>query len=116
MTTANINPEIAAEMGHLERFQSALEDQMQRTGTGLFSATDETETINVTLNGKLCMVGLYIDESVMRLGPKTLEQRINEALLLAQAAATEAAVAQYAQLCSSLGEIAQSLLKTVEPS
>ncbi len=113
MTAANMppgtHPQVVEALDQLKRFNSALEDQMQRTATGSFSATDETETVDVTINGHRCLTGLHIEDGLLRLGAETVEQRINEALGRAQASATQATQAQQAELVSTLSEVAASL-------
>jgi DNA-binding protein YbaB len=113
MTTENMrsgmHPNVAQALEHLERFNSALEGQMRQTATGSFSATDESETVHVTLNGYRSLTGLRIDEGLLRLGADTVGSRINEALTKAQAAATETTESQQTDLVAALSEIANSL-------
>jgi DNA-binding protein YbaB len=82
---------------------------MRRTDTENFRGTDQAETVEVTLNGHRCLTGLEIEEGLLRLGAETVQQRINEALLNAQGAATEARQAENAQLVRTLVDITQSL-------
>jgi DNA-binding protein YbaB len=118
MTTANTSPGTHPNVGdaleQLRRFNSALEAQMQRTATGSFSASDETETVEVTINGHRCLTGLHIEDGLLRLGAETVEQRINEALGRAQAVASQASLAQQADLVASLSEVATSLTEMVK--
>jgi len=113
MTTENMSsgmhPNVAQALEHLERFNSALEGQMRQTATGSFSATDESETVHVTLNGYRSLTGLRIDEGLLRLGADTVGLRINEALAKAQAAASETTESQQTDLVAALSEIANSL-------
>jgi hypothetical protein len=101
-----MHPQVAAALEQLQRFNSALETQMQRTATGSFSGSDETETVEVTIDGHRCLTGVHIEDGLLRLGAETVEQRINEALGRAQATATQATQAQQEELMSSLSEMA----------
>jgi DNA-binding protein YbaB len=112
MSTAT-HPQVAEAFEQLKRFNSALRDQMYRTNTGFFTATDEDKTVNVTINGQRTLTGLYIEDGLLRLGPETVEQRINEALSNAQAAATEAFAEQQEQLIASLAEATAGLQKAL---
>ncbi|OBF13497.1 DNA-binding protein [Mycobacterium sp. ACS4054] len=107
------HPQVAQALEQLHQFSSALESQMRRTHIESFTATDETETVEVTINGQRCIVGLDIEDGLLRLGSHTVQQRINEALHNAQAGASAALRAQQAQLFASLTELAGSLQKTV---
>ncbi|MCV7352735.1 YbaB/EbfC family nucleoid-associated protein [Mycobacterium parmense] len=111
--SAGTHPQVAQAMEHLQRFNSLLEGQMRRNDTGTFTGTDEAETVEVTLNGHRCVTGLEIEEGLLRLGAETVQERINEALLNAQAAATGAREAENAQLLRSLVEITGDLQKSV---
>jgi len=108
-----MHPQVAEALRQAQRFQSALEDQMHRTKTESFNATDEAESVQVTLNARYSLTGLYIEEGLLRLGADTVQQRINEALLNARAAATEAIGAEDDQLIESLADIVGSLKKTL---
>lgn len=107
------HPQVAQALEQLHQFSSALESQMRRTHTESFTATDETETVEVTINAQRCIVGLDIEDGLLRLGSHTVQQRINEALHNAQAGASAALRAQQAQLFASLTELAGSLQNTV---
>ncbi|BBX64165.1 DNA-binding protein [Mycobacterium saskatchewanense] len=113
MSSKETHPEAAATLAEFERFTKALEDQINRTNSESFTATDETETVEVTINGHRCLSDLQIEDGLLRLGAATVEERINEALLRAQADATEAIQAQQAQLLASLTEITGSLQRSV---
>lgn len=113
MTSSETHSQVSETLAGLERFNKALEDQMNRTNNGSYMATDETETVEVTINGRRCLTDLHIEDGLLRLGAETVEERVNEALLKAQAGASEAIQSQQAQLISSLTEIAGSLQKAV---
>ncbi len=107
--SAGTHPQVVQALEQLQRFNSVIEGQMRRTDTGSFTATDETGTVEVTLNGHRCLTGLEIEEGLLRLGAAAVQERINEALHTAQAAATDARQAENAQLVRSLVDITRSL-------
>ena len=113
MSTDETHPQVSATLAEFERFTKALEDQMSLTDTSSYTATDETETVEVTINGHRCLTNLHIEDGLLRLGAKTVQQRINEALTNAQLSATEAIQSQQMQLISSLTEITGSMQKSV---
>ena len=111
--TIEMHPQVAEALRQAQLFQSALEDQQHRTNTETFTATDEDKTVEVTLNARLCLTGLYIEDGLLRLGAETVEQRVNEALLNAQAAATAAIDAEQERLIESVAGIAGELQETL---
>jgi DNA-binding protein YbaB len=107
------HPQVAQALEQLQRFSSALESQMYRANTQTFTATDEAQTVAVTINGHRCLTGLHVEDGLLRLGAKTVQQRVNAALQEAQAGASAALQAQQAQLFASLTDLAGSIQKTV---
>jgi DNA-binding protein YbaB len=92
----------AALLREADRLQSALAD-FQHVQTALFSATDEADTVQATVDGHGCLTGLHIEDGLLRLGTETVEQRVNEALENARAAATRAVGAEQEKLLETLG-------------
>ena len=82
-----MHPDVAAVLQQAQRLQSILDDQLHRMNTQTFTATDEAETVEVTLNGHHHLTGVFIEEGLLRLGVETVQQRLNEALQNATAAA-----------------------------
>jgi DNA-binding protein YbaB len=107
------HPQVAEALEQLQKFSSALEEQMRTTNNESYTATDEAESVEVTINGNRLLTGMNIEQGLMRLGPETVSQRINEALRNAQAAATEGLEAQRGALVASLVDIAGSLQNSV---
>lgn len=101
------HPQMTEVLDGLQRFSSSLEEQMNRTSSESFTATDEAETVEVTINGDRCLTGLHIEEGLLRQGAETVQQRINEALHKAQADADGAFEIQQEQVMSSLSDIAR---------
>ncbi|MBV8787396.1 MAG: YbaB/EbfC family nucleoid-associated protein [Mycobacterium sp.] len=111
--TTDSHPQMAAALEEFQRFNEVLEGQMRRKSTDSFTATDEDQTVEVTINGDSCLIDMHIEAGLLRLGAETVEQRINEALLKAQAEAAANFEVQYEQLVDSLGEIVTSLQSIV---
>jgi len=107
------HPQVAQALEQLEKFNQILEDQMHLTNTGSFTATDQAKTVTVTINGNHLLTGMFIEEGLLRLGAETVEQRINEALVHAQAQATAAINGQQHQLITALVDITDDLAKSI---
>jgi DNA-binding protein YbaB len=100
--TTETNPQVAEALQQMQRFISALEDDKYRANTESFTATDDAETVKVTVNGDRWLTGLRIEHGLLRLGAETVRQRIHEALHKAQAAASAATEDQEQQLEETL--------------
>ena len=111
--TAETHPQVAEAMRQMQLFQSALDDQVRRASTESFTATDETESVEVTINGQRLLTGLDIEDGLLRLGSDAVGDRINEALRNAQAVAGAALEAENQRLVGSLTDIASSLMDTL---
>lgn len=109
--TTEMHPQAAEALRQMQRFTSALDEQMRWTNTETFTGTDEAKTVEATINGRLCLTGLRIDDGLPRLGAETVERRINEALRHARAAATAGINAENDRLVAGLVSIAGSLQK-----
>jgi ESX secretion-associated protein EspL len=110
---ADAHPQMAAAMEEFQRFNEVLEGQLRRKSIESFTATDEDRTVEVTINADSCLTDLHIEGGLLRLGAEAVEQRINEALLKAQAEAFANFNAQYEQVVDSLSEILGSLRNIV---
>jgi ESX secretion-associated protein EspL len=89
MSTDNHSP-LDDVLRHTQRMQSAMDDQLHQINSRSFSATDEAKTVSVTVDGRQRLTDLFIRDGLLRLGTETVAQRINEAMLNAQAAAAAA--------------------------
>jgi DNA-binding protein YbaB len=108
------HPQVTNALEQLQRFSDILEEQMQRSGTGSFTASDRTNTVTATIDGHQLLTNLFIEDGLLRLGAETVEERINEALLNAHVAAASATEEQQHQVITALFEIAEGMLKSVE--
>ncbi len=109
--TQDQHPQVAEALEQLKRFNAALEDQMYQTNIESFTGTDEAKTVNVTIDGHHALTGLSIEDGLLRLGAQTVEERLNEALRNAQAAATAAITAQQQQVFASLLDMTEQMMK-----
>lgn len=104
-----MHPQAAEALKLLEQFNSVLSDQMHRSKVATFTGTDAAKSVGATLDGRRMLTGLFVEEGLLRLGAKTVEDRINEALANAQAAAAATIQAQQQQLAASLAHVADCL-------
>lgn len=103
--TDDMHPEVAAVLREAERLQSAMDDQLAKMSTQTFVATDETETVEVTLNGHQLLTDVLIEDGLLRLGAATVESRINEALRKASVLAAESLAVDQERIDAILAEI-----------
>ena len=87
--TDEMHPDVAAVLQQAERLQSLMDEQLHKMKNETFTATDDAETVEVTLNGHHHLTGTFIADGLLRLGAPTVEQRLNEALEKATDAATK---------------------------
>jgi hypothetical protein len=77
--------------------------------TQTFTATDESETVEVTLDGHHHLTGAFIEDGLLRLGAQEVESRLNEALQNATAAATASIEADRERIDAAVAEITADL-------
>ncbi|MGV9797647.1 YbaB/EbfC family nucleoid-associated protein [Mycobacterium sp. NPDC003449] len=104
--TDEIHPQVAAVLRQAQRLQSLMDDQLHKMDTETFTAADETDTVEVTLNGHHHLKAVYIEDGVLlRLGAQVVEQRVNEALQKATAEASAAIEADRERLDETVAQI-----------
>ncbi|MDG5486212.1 MULTISPECIES: YbaB/EbfC family nucleoid-associated protein [Mycolicibacterium] len=86
--TDDMHPDVAAVLQQAQRLQSLMDEQLHKMKNETFTATDDAETVEVTLNGHHHLTGTFIADGLLRLGAPTVEQRLNEALRKATDAAS----------------------------
>lgn len=101
----DMHPQVAAVLRQAQSLQSVLDDQLHKMNTETFTATDESETVEVTLNGHHHLQGIFIQDGLLRLGAQTVEQRLNEALHKATAEATTSIEADRERIDAMVAEI-----------
>ena len=107
--TEDMHPQVAAVLQQAQRLQSIVDEQLQRMNSQTFTATDESATVEVTLNGHHHLTGAFISDGLLRLGATTVEQRLNEALQNATAAATESIEADRERIDAAVTAITADL-------
>jgi DNA-binding protein YbaB len=100
-----MHPQVAAVLKQAQRLQSLMDDQLAKMNTETFTATDEAETVEVTLNGHHWLTGVFIEDGLLRLGAATVEGRVNEALQKASLQASESIEADRERIDAVVAEI-----------
>lgn len=105
------HPQATAVMDEFKKFSDVLEGALKQRGTGSFAAKDDTETVEVVINGDMCVTQVNIEDGLLRLGAETVQDRINDALLKANADAAASIEANQAETFEKLTKIVDSLQK-----
>ncbi|WP_454793246.1 YbaB/EbfC family nucleoid-associated protein [Mycolicibacterium lutetiense] len=84
----DMHPEVAAVLRQAQRLQSLMDDQLHKMANETFTASDETDTVDVTLDGHHKLKSIFIEDGLLRLGAQVVQQRLNEALQKATALAS----------------------------
>lgn len=84
----DMHPEVAAVLRQAQRLQSLMDDQLHKMANETFTASDETDTVDVTLDGHHNLKSIFIEDGLLRLGAEVVQQRLNEALQKATALAS----------------------------
>ena len=103
--TEEMHPQVSAVLAQAQRLQSVMDDQLAKMNTQTFTASDETETVEVTLNGHSWLTDVFIEDGVLRLGAETVEARINEAVQKAMVEATSSLEADRERIDSIVADI-----------
>jgi DNA-binding protein YbaB len=103
------HPQATAVMDEMKKFSGVLEGALMKQAGGSFTAKDETETVEVVINGDRVITQLSIEDGLLRLGAETVQDRINEALMMAQAKATANAEALGEATSEALAGIVNSM-------
>lgn len=103
--TEEMHSQVAAVLHQAQQLQSIMDDQLNRMSTQTFTATDESETVEVTLNGHHHLTEAFIEDGLLRLGVETVQARLNEALQNATAAATASIEADRERIDAAVAQI-----------
>ena len=66
--TDDMHPQVATVLQQAQRMQSIMDEQLHKMSNETFNATDESETVEVTLNGHHYLTGVFIKDGILRLG------------------------------------------------
>ncbi len=100
-----MHPEVAAVLRQAQQLQSLMDEQLNRMDTQTFTGTDQSGTVKVTLNGHHHLTGTVIEDGLLGLGVGEVQQRLNEALHNATAAATAALEADRDRIDAAVADI-----------
>lgn len=112
--TEEVHPEVAAVLRQANRLQALMDEQLSKMQSESFSASDESETVEVTLNGHHWLKDVHIEDGLLRMGADTVEYRVNEALHNATADATASIEADRERLDAVAAEITAELTRGEE--
>ena len=101
----DMHPEVAAVLKQAQRLQSLMDDQLTKMNTETFTAADESDTVEVTLNGHHWLTDVYIEAGLLRLGAEVVQGRVNEALQKAAAQASLSITADRERIDEMITEI-----------
>lgn len=107
--TEEMHPEVTAVLQQAQQLQALMDEQLQKMSTQTFTATDEAETVEVTLDGHHHLTEAFIEDGLLRLGVQEVESRLNEALQIATAAATASIEADRERIDAAVAEITADL-------
>jgi DNA-binding protein YbaB len=99
-----MHPEVAQLLQHWDSVIALLDEQVRRMRSEAFAVTDETGTVEVTVNGQLRLADLRIDPRILGLGAREVSGRINEALSEATDFVNECVDAEVGELESRIAE------------
>lgn len=107
--TAETEQTVTDALQQMQQVMSAIDDEKYRASSESFTATDESGTVTVVVNGDRWLTDLRIEQGLLRLGVETVQQRILEALYQAQAAAFAVANDEQQRIEDSLAGFVNSL-------
>ncbi|ACC42755.1 MULTISPECIES: YbaB/EbfC family nucleoid-associated protein [Mycobacterium] len=82
-----LDPTAARALTLMSQFQSTLQGRFHHMNNGVFKASDETKSVQVTLNGYQWLTGIRIENGLLKeVGAQGVAERVNEALQNAQRA------------------------------
>ena len=100
-----MHPQVAAVLAQAQRLVSIMDDQLDKMKSEKFTATDQSETVEVTLDGHHRLTDVFINDGLLRLGAETVARRLNEALRNASTQATAAIETDWRRLDAAFAEI-----------
>lgn len=105
--TGEMHPQVAAVLAQAQQLQSIMDEQLHKMKHRTFTASDEAETVEVTLDGHHQLTSVHIEEGLLRLGVPVVEQRLNEALQNATEAAAAAIDADRERIDEQVAELTE---------
>lgn len=111
--TEDMHPQVAAVLKQAQALQSLMDDQLNKMAGDTFTATDESKTVEVTLDGHHLLTDVFIEDGLLRLGAETVEARVNEALQKAGELASASIAADRERIDAEIAAITAD--QNVEP-
>jgi DNA-binding protein YbaB len=106
--TGEMHPQVAAVLAQAQQLQSIMDEQLHKMKHQTFTASDETETVEVTLDGHQQLTSVHIEDGLLRQGVHIVEHRLNEALQNATEAASAAIEADRERIDAQVAELTES--------
>lgn len=100
-----MHPQVAAVLRQAGRLQELMDSQLHKMASESFTATDESKSVEVTLNGHQHLVDVFISDGLLRLGADIVALRLNEALDKATEVAAESIAVDQGRLNEAVAEI-----------
>ena len=69
--TMDVHSHVDAVLKYAQRLQALMDEQLDKMAGESFTATDEAETVEVTLNGHHRLVDVFIEDGLLSLDPPT---------------------------------------------
>ncbi|ULP40944.1 YbaB/EbfC family nucleoid-associated protein [Mycobacterium lentiflavum] len=104
-----MHPVVAEMLRMAQQVQSMGDAQADNLNAESFRGSDESGTVQVTVDGHQWLTSLHIEDGLLRLGIETVALRVNEAIQNAQATAAVVVEAENERLLESLGQLADSI-------
>lgn len=104
-----MHPDVSAVLRQAQQLQSLMDAALHRMNTQTFTAKDQSETVEVTLDGHHQLTGVVIQDGLLRLGVEEVAQRLNEALHRATDAATASLEADRDRIDAAVADITDGL-------
>ena len=101
------HPQATAALDEFKKFSDVLEGALKQKGTGSFTRHGRDRDCRSGHQRGMVVTHLHIEDGLLRLGAETVEERINEALMKAQAEASASNDAMYGATFEALAEIAR---------
>ncbi len=109
------HPEIARMVRHFDSVRSLLDEQVARMHAESFVASDQTGTVEVTVDGYLRLVDLHLDPRIVNLGAQEVATRINEALSAATQFASDCVAADVDDLEGRVADVLATMEESPPP-
>jgi DNA-binding protein YbaB len=106
---ADTHPAVAAVIAQAHRLQQVLDAQLYKMKTETFTGTDESETVEVTLDGHHNLVDVFLEDGLLRRGVDTVQTRIHEALAKATADASTSIAADRVRIDEQVADISAQI-------